>query len=290
LLDRYLRKEIELGDRSGKAVHLLFSANRWECAYVAPCSSSAGPLLEVKVTLVDVNPCRAEIEALLATGTSVVCDRYAFSGLAFSMAKVRRFRPALRVAPLAKPAHHFPPLQGLDQSFLQTPDTGLPLPDVTLFLTLSAQEAARRGSYGEERCDLPFLAFFFADRPVEGQALMTGVFDLPRRAAGMSSKHFRRSSAPSSTLSAPRSTRRTAQTAGSRSTLEGRSTTSASGSGSSSRAGSGLAGRVACGSGQRRTTGRRENHGRSGRIRAIDDLAPCRTACCTRMQSRARPG
>lgn len=32
LIDRYLRKEIELGDDQGKAIHLLFSANRWECS------------------------------------------------------------------------------------------------------------------------------------------------------------------------------------------------------------------------------------------------------------------
>jgi thymidylate kinase len=30
-----------------------------------------------------------EIERLLEEGTTVVCDRYAFSGLAFSLAKVR---------------------------------------------------------------------------------------------------------------------------------------------------------------------------------------------------------
>lgn len=41
--------------------------------------------------------------------------------------------------------------QGLEKDWLQTPDRGLPLPDLTLFLTLTAQEAARRGGYGEER-------------------------------------------------------------------------------------------------------------------------------------------
>lgn len=38
---------------------------------------------------------RTAIEALLASGTSVVCDRYAFSGLAFSLAKVS-FEPSLQ--------------------------------------------------------------------------------------------------------------------------------------------------------------------------------------------------
>ncbi|CDZ97701.1 Thymidylate kinase/adenylate kinase [Phaffia rhodozyma] len=101
LIDRYLRKEIELGDSKGKAIHLLFSANRWECSQ--------------------------EIESLLASGISVVCDRYAFSGLAFSMAK------------------------GLEEEYLLTPDKGLPLPDLTLFLTLSEEESKLRGGFGEER-------------------------------------------------------------------------------------------------------------------------------------------
>ena len=45
-----------------EAVHLLFSMNRWE----------------MKQQLTD----------LLASGTNVVCDRYAYSGVAYSVAKV----------------------------------------------------------------------------------------------------------------------------------------------------------------------------------------------------------
>ncbi|KAH9066537.1 P-loop containing nucleoside triphosphate hydrolase protein [Lactarius vividus] len=58
MIDAYLRGTSELDDR---AVHLLFSANRWEAA-------------------------RA-LEAQLVAGTTVLCDRYAFSGVAFSAAK-----------------------------------------------------------------------------------------------------------------------------------------------------------------------------------------------------------
>ena len=58
LIDLYLRKQIELPDET---VHLLFSANRWE--------ASRG------------------IVADLAAGTHLVCDRYAFSGVAYSAAK-----------------------------------------------------------------------------------------------------------------------------------------------------------------------------------------------------------
>ena len=45
-----------------EAVHLLFSMNRWEM--------------------------NRKLTELLDRGTNVVCDRYAYSGVAYSMAKV----------------------------------------------------------------------------------------------------------------------------------------------------------------------------------------------------------
>mmetsp|Transcript_7343 Transcript_7343/g.21347 ORF Transcript_7343/g.21347 Transcript_7343/m.21347 type:complete len:228 (+) Transcript_7343:1037-1720(+) len=59
LINQYLQSKSELDDR---AVHLLFSANRWEAA----------PALT---------------KTLLDDCTNVVCDRYAHSGVAFSSAK-----------------------------------------------------------------------------------------------------------------------------------------------------------------------------------------------------------
>mmetsp|Transcript_5557 Transcript_5557/g.11479 ORF Transcript_5557/g.11479 Transcript_5557/m.11479 type:complete len:228 (+) Transcript_5557:162-845(+) len=59
LINQYLQSKSELDDR---AVHLLFSANRWEAA----------PTL--RKTLID-------------EGANIVCDRYAHSGVAFSSAK-----------------------------------------------------------------------------------------------------------------------------------------------------------------------------------------------------------
>ncbi|KAG1776658.1 thymidylate kinase [Suillus placidus] len=58
MIDAYLRSESELDDH---AIHLLFSANRWELA--------------------------STITAHLAQGTIVLADRYAFSGIAFSARK-----------------------------------------------------------------------------------------------------------------------------------------------------------------------------------------------------------
>ncbi|EDQ92738.1 uncharacterized protein MONBRDRAFT_13883 [Monosiga brevicollis MX1] len=101
LINQYLRKEIELPD---KAAHLLFSANRWEL--------------------------RDEIERKLANGVSLVVDRYAFSGVAFTSAK------------------------GLDVEWCKQPDAGLPVPDVLIHMELSQSEAESRGGFGEERYEV----------------------------------------------------------------------------------------------------------------------------------------
>lgn len=41
--------------------------------------------------------------------------------------------------------------QGLDASYLIPPDKGLPLPDLTLFLSLSSEQTKTRGGFGDER-------------------------------------------------------------------------------------------------------------------------------------------
>jgi dTMP kinase len=60
-------------------------------------------------------------------GKIVLCDRYAFSGIAFSAAK------------------------GLPLPWCRAPDIGLPQPDLVLFLDISIEAARERGGYGEER-------------------------------------------------------------------------------------------------------------------------------------------
>lgn len=98
LIDLYLRKQIELSDG---AIHLLFSANRWEMAQA----------------IVDDLGC----------GKSVVCDRYAFSGVAYSAAK------------------------GLDFAWCQAPDQGLPCPDAVFFMRVDPKVGASRANFGDER-------------------------------------------------------------------------------------------------------------------------------------------
>jgi len=101
MIDAYLTNATEIDDR---CVHLLFSANRWEAA--------------------------AEIRAAISRGETVVVDRYAYSGVAFSLAK------------------H---VDGMDAPWCAAPDAGLPQPDKVLFLTIPAKRAQARGGFGEER-------------------------------------------------------------------------------------------------------------------------------------------
>lgn len=101
IINQYLQSSQNLDDR---AVHLLFSANRWESADVL-----AGHLHQ---------------------GTTVLCDRYAYSGVAFSSAKVND-----KGEPL------------LDSQWCKSPDIGLPAPDCVIFLDISQEEAEKRGGY-----------------------------------------------------------------------------------------------------------------------------------------------
>lgn len=73
---------------------------------------------------------RPSIIDSLNAGTTVICDRYAFSGIAFSAAK-------------NKP--------GMSYEWCRAPDIGLPAPDLTLFLDVSPEKARQRGGFGAER-------------------------------------------------------------------------------------------------------------------------------------------
>ncbi|XP_064341454.1 thymidylate kinase isoform X2 [Camelus dromedarius] len=99
LLSSYLEKKSEVEDHS---VHLLFSANRWEQV----------PLIKEK----------------LGQGITLVVDRYAFSGVAFTSAK-----------------------ENFSLDWCKQPDVGLPKPDLVVFLQLRLAEAAARSEFGQER-------------------------------------------------------------------------------------------------------------------------------------------
>lgn len=98
MISSYLSSETEISD---SAVHLLFSANRWEK--------------------------KDWMQSKLQQGVTLVVDRYSYSGVAFSAAK------------------------GLDLEWCKQPETGLPAPDLVLYLDISAEAASERGEYGKER-------------------------------------------------------------------------------------------------------------------------------------------
>ncbi|XP_078446817.1 P-loop containing nucleoside triphosphate hydrolases superfamily protein isoform X2 [Wolffia australiana] len=70
---------------------------------------------------------RSLMEAKLNSGISLIVDRYAYSGVAFSAAK------------------------GLPMDWCKAPEEGLIAPDVVVYLDIPPERAAERGGYGEER-------------------------------------------------------------------------------------------------------------------------------------------
>ncbi len=67
--------------------------------------------------------------ALLASGTTVLCDRYYHSGIVYSAAR-------------ADPTLTLP--------WARAPEVGLPRPDIVLFLDLDEEQAKARGGWGAE--------------------------------------------------------------------------------------------------------------------------------------------
>ncbi|KAK2592107.1 Thymidylate kinase [Conoideocrella luteorostrata] len=100
MIDAYLKSDVQMEDH---VIHLLFSANRWEAA--------------------------DQIKSLLASGTTIICDRFYHSGMIYSAAKLN---PSLSL------------------SWARDPERGLPRPDMALFLDLDEDTAKARGGWGGE--------------------------------------------------------------------------------------------------------------------------------------------
>lgn len=98
LIDKYLKCEEELEDH---AIHLLFSANRWESM--------------------------SEMLNLINQGTTLIVDRYAYSGVAYSSSK-----------------------KGLDLNWCKQPDIGLPCPDLVIYLDIPPNKISERVGFGKE--------------------------------------------------------------------------------------------------------------------------------------------
>ncbi|KAJ3024896.1 UNVERIFIED_CONTAM: hypothetical protein HDU68_007680 [Siphonaria sp. JEL0065] len=101
LINSYLSNAADFDDRT---IHLLFAANRAEA------------MAKLKQTLLD--------------GKTVVVDRYAFSGVAYTLAKETA---------------------GLDKNWCKAVDAGILQPDLVFFLDIPTVDASLRGDYGAER-------------------------------------------------------------------------------------------------------------------------------------------
>ena len=99
MINSYLTSATDLDD---KAIHLLFSANRWEMA--------------------------SKMRELMESGTTLVVDRYVYSGVAFSASK-----------------------KDMDLDWCMAPEAGLPEPDGVIFLDLAVEKSMARGAFGDER-------------------------------------------------------------------------------------------------------------------------------------------
>lgn len=84
------------------ALHLLFSANRWEY--------------------------NRRIRNAMLKGTTVISDRYSYSGIAYSSAK-----------------------RGLSIEWCREPERGLPKPDLVIYLELPMEAQCRRSGFGDEK-------------------------------------------------------------------------------------------------------------------------------------------
>ncbi|MES1911293.1 MAG: hypothetical protein MHM6MM_003746 [Cercozoa sp. M6MM] len=111
LLNDYLQRRLELSDRA--AVHSLFVLNR----------------LEQRQKLIE----------LLDSGVSVVCDRYSYSGVAYTLAQ------------------NAGDDQDVSREWCIMQETCLPAPDLVVYLSADAETLAKRGGYGEERYEVPEL-------------------------------------------------------------------------------------------------------------------------------------
>jgi dTMP kinase len=75
----------------------------------------------------------SKIKLAIACGTDVVIDRYYYSGVVYSAAK---------------------DIPGLTLEWASWPEIGLPRCDICLFLSVSVEEAEKRGGFGSEKYEL----------------------------------------------------------------------------------------------------------------------------------------
>ncbi|OAQ65393.1 thymidylate kinase protein [Pochonia chlamydosporia 170] len=134
MIDSYLKSDVQMEDH---VIHLLFSANRWEAV--------------------------KQIKSLLASGTTIISDRFYHSGIVYSAAKLN---PSLSL------------------SWARAPERGLPRPDMVLFLDLDEETAKSRGGWGGELYEKAemqkkvrelFWGLSMGGKDIQGQEMLAGL-------------------------------------------------------------------------------------------------------------------
>lgn len=97
IIDSFLKNKTKQNDQ---VIHLLYSANRWETV--------------------------EKINNLLDNGINIICDRYCYSGIAYTHSK------------------------GIDLDWCISPEKGLPKPDLVLFLEIDPEVQSKRKGFGDE--------------------------------------------------------------------------------------------------------------------------------------------
>ncbi|XP_044737004.1 thymidylate kinase [Chrysoperla carnea] len=105
VINEYLQGCVTLDHHT---IHLLFSANRWEL--------------------------QDKMNKTLLAGKHIVCDRYSFSGVAYTAAK-----------------------EGMDFEWCKNPEIGLIKPDLVFYLKLNEEVQIQRPGYGDEIYEKPLF-------------------------------------------------------------------------------------------------------------------------------------
>ncbi|XP_042991443.1 thymidylate kinase-like isoform X2 [Carya illinoinensis] len=125
MISSYLSNKSQLDDHT---IHLLFSANRWERRRKTKIPAFDNKIFSASIRCsILLQALRSLMETKLKTGTTLIVDRYSYSGVAFSSAK------------------------GLGVEWCKAPEIGLLAPDLVLYLDIQPEQAAGRGGYGSER-------------------------------------------------------------------------------------------------------------------------------------------
>lgn len=140
MINAYLQESAELDDH---AIHLLFSVNRWEKASVFRSRANARLFESADVGRISAGKQSGKIWRKVRLSSAIDTHSREQPSLR------RRYDNKLHLGQSSILTELC--VKGLDYEWCKSPDVGLPAPDMTFFLSLSPEEASKRGGFGQER-------------------------------------------------------------------------------------------------------------------------------------------